>query len=199
MGDGKLYHHLPSYVSDNVTGMFFFFPFAGVDHTVRSGRVSWRCRVLWLDGARCNEAYHGARIVLHIGMHYLSFRRALIHFSFSAARPWVAWACPFVFPALTPRSPSFSHIGAGYLIGPILGSNLWRVTHRRTMALIEERDREFHRHIVRNRVDPRAQSATNPVPDFYGEQVPDPVYDMYRSISLQERKSAPCINIDRSD
>ena len=46
------------------------------------------------------------------------------------------------------------------------------------MALIEERDREFHRHIVRNRVDPRAQSATNPVPDFYGEQVPDPVYDM---------------------
>ena len=65
------------------------------------------------------------------------------------------------------------------------------------MALIEERDREFHRHIVRNRVDPRAQSATNPVPDFYGEQVPDPVHDMYRSISLQERKSALCINIDR--
>jgi len=62
-------------------------------------------------------------------------------------------------------------MGAGYLVGPILGSNLWRVTHRRTMALIEERDREFHRHIVRNRVDPRAQSATNPVPDFYGEKI----------------------------
>lgn len=41
------------------------------------------------------------------------------------------------------------------------------------MALIEERDREFHRHIVRNRVDPTAQSATNPVPDFYGEQAQD--------------------------
>jgi len=62
-------------------------------------------------------------------------------------------------------------MGAGYLVGPILGSTLWRVTHRRTMALIEERDREFHRHIVRNRVDPRAQSATNPVPDFYGEKI----------------------------
>lgn len=62
-------------------------------------------------------------------------------------------------------------MGGGYLVGPILGSTLWRVTHRRTMALIEERDREFHRHIVRNRVDPRAQSATNPVPDFYGEKI----------------------------
>ena len=67
------------------------------------------------------------------------------------------------------------------------------------MALIEDRDREFHRHIVRNRVDPRAQSATNPVPDFYGEQAAVPVYDMYRNISSQERKLAPSINIDRSD
>jgi len=62
-------------------------------------------------------------------------------------------------------------MGAGYLVGPILGSTLWRVTHRRTMTLIEERDREFHRHIVRNRVDPTAQSAMNPVPDFYGEKI----------------------------
>jgi import inner membrane translocase subunit TIM23 len=78
-----------------------------------------------------------------------------------------------------PRSPTFPYLGAGYLVGPILGSTLWRVTHRRTMALIEERDREFHRHIVRNRVDPRAQSATNPVPDFYGEQAHHYVYYMY--------------------
>jgi Mitochondrial import protein Pam17 len=98
----------------------------------------------------------------------------------------------------SPCSPS-SYLGAGYLVGPILGSTLWRVTHRRAMALIEERDREFHRHIVRNRVDPRAQSATNPVPDFYGEQAAVPIYDMYRNISLQERKLVPSINIDRSD
>ena len=69
-----------------------------------------------------------------------------------------------------PRSPSSSYLGTGYLVGPIIGSTLWRVTHRRTMALIEARDREFHQHIVKNRVDPRAQSATNPVPDFYGGQ-----------------------------
>ena len=36
------------------------------------------------------------------------------------------------------------------------------------MKLIEAKDREFHRHVVKNRVDPTAQSATNPVPDFYG-------------------------------
>lgn len=58
--------------------------------------------------------------------------------------------------------------GLGYLIGPLIGSSLWRLTHRRTMSLIEARDREFHHHVVRNRVDPTRQSATNPVPDFYG-------------------------------
>ncbi|PCH37695.1 mitochondrial import protein Pam17 [Wolfiporia cocos MD-104 SS10] len=61
--------------------------------------------------------------------------------------------------------------GLGYLFGPVAGSSIWRMTHRRTMRLIEARDREFHQHIVKNRVDPTAQSATNPVPDFYGEKI----------------------------
>ncbi|KDQ61065.1 hypothetical protein JAAARDRAFT_32058 [Jaapia argillacea MUCL 33604] len=61
--------------------------------------------------------------------------------------------------------------GMGYLIGPTIGSACWRLTHRRTMSLIEARDREFHQRIVKNRVDPTAQSATNPVPDFYGEKI----------------------------
>lgn len=59
--------------------------------------------------------------------------------------------------------------GGGYLIGPVIGSALWRFMNRHTMRLIEARDQEFHRHIVKNRVDPSAQSATNPVPDFYGK------------------------------
>jgi hypothetical protein len=100
----------------------------------------------------------------------------------------------------SPSSPSFSsYLGGGYLVGPIIGSTLWRVTHRRTMVLIEARDREFHQHIVKNRVDPRAQSATNPVPDFYGEQALAWFYDMYLSISFQEKKLALSININRWD
>ncbi|KAI0707955.1 Pam17-domain-containing protein [Earliella scabrosa] len=61
--------------------------------------------------------------------------------------------------------------GLGYLIGPVIGSSIWRLTHRRLMRLIERRDKEFHQHIVKNRVDPTAQSATNPVPDYYGEKI----------------------------
>ncbi|KZV65935.1 mitochondrial import protein Pam17 [Peniophora sp. CONT] len=66
---------------------------------------------------------------------------------------------------------TFASMGLGYLVGPIAGSQLWRTTHRRAMSLIEARDREFHAHIVKNRVDPTSQSATNPVPDFYGEKI----------------------------
>jgi len=61
--------------------------------------------------------------------------------------------------------------GLGYLIGPTIGSTFWRTTHRKTMSLIEAKDREFHKRIVKNRVDPSAQSPTNPVPDFYGEKI----------------------------
>ncbi|KAI0957727.1 hypothetical protein AcW1_006026 [Taiwanofungus camphoratus] len=61
--------------------------------------------------------------------------------------------------------------GLGYLFGPIVGSTCWRMTHRRLMKLIEARDRDFHQHITKHRVDPTAQSATNPVPDFYGEKI----------------------------
>lgn len=64
---------------------------------------------------------------------------------------------------------SLAPAGIGYLLGPILGSQIWRLTHRNALPLIEAREREFHKHIVKNRVDPTAQSATNPVPDFYGK------------------------------
>lgn len=60
--------------------------------------------------------------------------------------------------------------GAGVLIGPTIGAACWRITHRKAMEMIEAREREFYRRIQKYRVDPTAQSATNPVPDFYGEQ-----------------------------
>lgn len=176
-----------------------FFCLLGDDHTVRSGRISRWCRVLWLDGAGRNEAHHGARFFFHMDAASFIFPQGIDPLLFFGGATLGCMGMYLGFSRRFPRSPSFSHLGTGYLVGPILGSSLWRVTHRRTMALIEERDREFHRHIVRNRVDPTAQSATNPVPDFYGEQAPDPVQDMYRTISSQERKLAPYINIDRLD
>lgn len=49
----------------------------GVDHTMRSSRISWRCRVLWLDGTGCNEAYHGTRILVHLGSASLIFSQGI--------------------------------------------------------------------------------------------------------------------------
>lgn len=48
---------------------------------------------------------------------------------------------------------------------------MWKLTHRAQLNLIEEKDKLFHQHIKRNRVDPSTQSTTNPVPDFYGEKI----------------------------
>ncbi|KAJ7286473.1 mitochondrial import protein Pam17 [Mycena rebaudengoi] len=62
-------------------------------------------------------------------------------------------------------------MGAGYVIGPSLGSAVWRVLHRTSVAKIDARDREFYKHIAKNRVDAALQSATNPVPDYYGEKI----------------------------
>jgi len=62
-------------------------------------------------------------------------------------------------------------VGLGSLIGPTIGSSLWRLTHRHAMKLIDDREREFFQHIAKNRVDPSYQSPTNPIPDFYGEKI----------------------------
>lgn len=71
------------------------------------------------------------------------------------------------FPPLTERPLCVA--GVGYLMGPVVGSYFWRMTHRKAMNLIEIKDREFHNRIVKNRVDPSVQSPTNPLPDFYGD------------------------------
>ncbi|KAB5595575.1 Presequence translocated-associated motor subunit PAM17 [Ceratobasidium theobromae] len=61
--------------------------------------------------------------------------------------------------------------GLGYLLGPTVGNSMWRMTHRQILPRIETRDAQFYQHIVKNRVDPSRQTATNPVPDFYGEKI----------------------------
>ncbi|CAG8632323.1 6062_t:CDS:2 [Paraglomus occultum] len=60
---------------------------------------------------------------------------------------------------------------AGVLIGPIIGSSVWKLLHREDVKLMEERDREFYQHIKRNRADPSLFSLRNPAPDYYGEKI----------------------------
>ncbi|TEB39623.1 presequence translocated-associated motor subunit PAM17 [Coprinellus micaceus] len=62
-------------------------------------------------------------------------------------------------------------LGFGALLGPTVGGALWRFTHRHQAHLIDEKDRVFLQHIAKNRVDASLQSATSPVPDYYGERV----------------------------
>ena len=56
----------------------------------------------------------------------------------------------------------------GALIGPTIGSAVWRMRHRARLSAIDEMDRAFFKRIAKNRVDAALQSPTNPVPDYYG-------------------------------
>jgi mitochondrial import inner membrane translocase subunit TIM23 len=136
---------------------------------MRAGRFGGRCGLLWIDGIRCNEAYHGATAPCRSHTVPFTSPQGIDPLLFFGGATLGCMGTYTFYSRQLTRSLPFPYLGAGYLVGPIMGSTLWRVTHRRTMALIEARDREFHQHIVRNRVDPRAQSATNPVPDFYGD------------------------------
>ncbi|KAF8734714.1 hypothetical protein AX14_003052 [Amanita brunnescens Koide BX004] len=61
--------------------------------------------------------------------------------------------------------------GFGWLVGPSLGTAIWRMTHRRLLSHIDSRDREFYARIAKNRVDASLQTPTQPVPDYYGEKI----------------------------
>jgi mitochondrial import inner membrane translocase subunit TIM23 len=61
-------------------------------------------------------------------------------------------------------------VGLGALIGPSIGTALWRSTHRRLLPQIDAKDREFFRRVAKNRVDASLQSPAQPVPDYYGVQ-----------------------------
>ncbi|KIO28365.1 hypothetical protein M407DRAFT_71847 [Tulasnella calospora MUT 4182] len=77
-----------------------------------------------------------------------------------------------VDPMFVYTAASIGCMGLGWLFGPFIGGSFWRLSHRKSLAMIEERDLEFYRHIVKNRVDPSRQSPVNPVPDYYaGEKV----------------------------
>ncbi|RKP12882.1 mitochondrial import protein Pam17, partial [Piptocephalis cylindrospora] len=59
----------------------------------------------------------------------------------------------------------------GFLLGPVMGTTAWRLTHPAISRSMEQRDEEFYRHIVKNRADASFNSIRNPVPDYYGEKI----------------------------
>ncbi|TVY32104.1 Presequence translocated-associated motor subunit pam17, mitochondrial [Lachnellula subtilissima] len=61
--------------------------------------------------------------------------------------------------------------GAGWLVGPIVGTGMFNWRNRGVRDQMDQKEREFYRRIKKFRVDPSASSAANPVPDYYGEKI----------------------------
>ncbi|KAF3914620.1 hypothetical protein AA313_de0201555 [Arthrobotrys entomopaga] len=59
----------------------------------------------------------------------------------------------------------------GWLIGPVAGTQAFKLMNRRWLPEITKKEKEFFNHIKKNRVDPSFQSFSNPVPDYYGEKI----------------------------
>ncbi|KAK0391443.1 hypothetical protein NLU13_0944 [Sarocladium strictum] len=61
--------------------------------------------------------------------------------------------------------------GMGWLLGPIVGSQIFYMINRRLGPQIRQKESEFLTRVRKNRSDPSNSSAGNPVPDFYGEKI----------------------------
>jgi hypothetical protein len=77
---------------------------------MRSGRISGWCRVLWLDGAGCNEAYHGARIPLYMGTPLFIFPQGIDPLLFFGGATLGCMGMYLCSSCCFPLSPSSSYI-----------------------------------------------------------------------------------------
>lgn len=59
----------------------------------------------------------------------------------------------------------------GYLLGPIVGSQIFKLSHQKQLEYFNDKNKDFLKHIINNRVDASSQSFSNPVPDYYGEKI----------------------------
>ncbi|KAG0246387.1 mitochondrial import protein Pam17-domain-containing protein [Mortierella sp. GBAus27b] len=60
---------------------------------------------------------------------------------------------------------------AGLAAGPVVGNMVFRAANSKAKPLVDRMDKEFFKHIVKNRADPSANSVRNPIPDYYGEKI----------------------------
>ncbi|KAJ2850271.1 TIM23 complex component [Coemansia brasiliensis] len=59
----------------------------------------------------------------------------------------------------------------GFVIGPSVGRRWYRVINRDLARALDNKEAEFFKHVRMNRSDPSLSSASNPLPDFYGEKI----------------------------
>ncbi|KAF9364806.1 TIM23 complex component [Mortierella sp. NVP85] len=59
----------------------------------------------------------------------------------------------------------------GLATGPVVGNMFFRAANSKAKPLVDRMDKEFFKHIVKNRADPSSNSVRNPIPDYYGEKI----------------------------
>lgn len=59
----------------------------------------------------------------------------------------------------------------GYLMGPVIGTQIFKLSNKKRLKSFEVKNKDFLRKVVANRVNPSSQSFSNPVPDYYGEKI----------------------------
>ncbi|KAJ2014917.1 TIM23 complex component [Coemansia sp. S610] len=59
----------------------------------------------------------------------------------------------------------------GFVIGPSVGRVFYRLGSPQRALALDLKEAEFFRHVKANRSDPMFSSASNPLPDFYGEKI----------------------------
>ncbi|PIA13477.1 presequence translocase-associated motor [Coemansia reversa NRRL 1564] len=59
----------------------------------------------------------------------------------------------------------------GFVIGPSVGRAWYRIASREMAIELDRKEIEFFKHVKANRSDPTFSSASNPLPDFYGEKI----------------------------
>ncbi|KAL1895902.1 TIM23 complex component [Sporothrix stenoceras] len=74
-------------------------------------------------------------------------------------------------PFLTLGLMTFGFAALGWLAGPSIGNVVFYAWKRQYKTQMTLKETQFFARIKRNRVDPTASSAGNPVPDFYGEKI----------------------------
>ncbi|KAF4982380.1 hypothetical protein FZEAL_1985 [Fusarium zealandicum] len=74
-------------------------------------------------------------------------------------------------PFMTLGIMTLAFSGMGWLIGPSIGNQVFYALNRKWKKQITQKEVEFFDRVKKHRVDPTNSSASNPVPDFYGEKI----------------------------